>query len=174
MWTEPLPCLLQQQTGSGLLERQAMHLLPVGDQQDADHVELAGLVDRKKTAVCSRTRNHQTHGLWPLSLAPDRWLSAHASLWCAKYFFGHGLLKRLLVSPARRRNQVYHCFSRWQRFLRVETLCFGLRNAFSFFERQISDVLTGLLWVNVFLYLDDVVIRTATVEEHLEIFGANF
>ena len=46
-------------------------------------------------------------------------------------------------------------------------LPFGLKNAPAAFQRMISQVLAGLLWVDVFVYIDDIVIGGKTWESHL-------
>ncbi len=48
-------------------------------------------------------------------------------------------------------------------FFEYEAMCFGLKNAPSFFQRMMCEILGGLLWVNTFVYLDDVVIGSRTI-----------
>ena len=45
---------------------------------------------------------------------------------------------------------------------------FGLTNAPSTFQRLMSMVLAGLSWVTCLVYLDDIIIFSRTVEEHLQ------
>ena len=45
---------------------------------------------------------------------------------------------------------------------------FGLTNAPSTFQRLMSTVLAGLSWVTCLVYLDDIIIFSRTVEEHLQ------
>ena len=44
---------------------------------------------------------------------------------------------------------------------------FGLKNAPSAFQRMITTVLAGLLWIDVIVYIDDIVIGGATLMRHL-------
>ena len=45
---------------------------------------------------------------------------------------------------------------------------FGLTNAPSTFQRLMSMILAGLSWVTCLVYLDDIIIFSQTVEEHLQ------
>ncbi len=44
---------------------------------------------------------------------------------------------------------------------------FGLTGAPPLFQRNMDKVLKGLLWKNCLVYLDDIVIYSATFEQHL-------
>ena len=59
-------------------------------------------------------------------------------------------------------------------FYQYKVLPFGLKNAPSAFQRMITGVLAGLLWVDVFVYVDDIVIAGRTLERHLEVLGQVF
>ena len=54
-------------------------------------------------------------------------------------------------------------------FFEYEVMPFGLKNAPSAFQRMITQVLAGHLWVDCFVYIDDIVIGGATLERHLEV-----
>ncbi|KZR96271.1 Uncharacterized protein APZ42_009485, partial [Daphnia magna] len=47
-------------------------------------------------------------------------------------------------------------------------LPFGLTNAPATFQRAMDIILTGLLWTTCLVYLDDVIVYSATFEQHLE------
>ena len=51
---------------------------------------------------------------------------------------------------------------------RFKRLSFGLCGAPSLFQRLIDLVFSGLTWTSVLCYLDDVVIYSQTIEEHLQ------
>ena len=44
---------------------------------------------------------------------------------------------------------------------------FGLTNVPSTFQRLMEAVLVGLTWVQCLVYLDDIIVFSATIEEHL-------
>ena len=54
-------------------------------------------------------------------------------------------------------------------FYEYEVLPFGLKNAPSAFQRMITSVLAGLLRIDVFVYVDDIVVGGKTLQGHLEI-----
>ena len=45
---------------------------------------------------------------------------------------------------------------------------FGLTNAPATFQRLIEQILSGLHWTTCLVYIDDILIFSATVEDHLE------
>ncbi len=44
---------------------------------------------------------------------------------------------------------------------------FGLTNIPSTFQRLMEAVLVGLIWVQCLVYLDDIIVFSSTIEEHL-------
>ena len=60
-------------------------------------------------------------------------------------------------------------------FFEFTRMPFGLCNAPATFQRVIQAVLAGLEWNSCFIYLDDILIASRTLEEHLrhikEVFG---
>ena len=59
-------------------------------------------------------------------------------------------------------------FSVLGRHFEYAKMPFGLRNAPATFQRAINNVLDGLIGSTCLVYLDDIVVFAATVEEHLE------
>merc|ERR1711893_475738 len=51
--------------------------------------------------------------------------------------------------------------------LRYVTMPFGLCNAPSTFQRLMEKVLKGLIWKSVVVYLDDIVIYSKTIDDHM-------
>lgn len=46
---------------------------------------------------------------------------------------------------------------------------FGLKNAPATFQRLVEDIFRDIMWINVLVYIDDIIIFTETVDQHLEV-----
>ena len=57
-------------------------------------------------------------------------------------------------------------FSTGENLFQFQVMPFGLTNAPATFQRLMDLVLTGMLWKCI-VYLDDIIVFTNTVEEHL-------
>jgi hypothetical protein len=68
------------------------------------------------------------------------------------------------VRPEDRDNSTFTSHEGIYRFLRVP---FGLTNAPATFQRMVDMILVGLTWKSCLVYLDDIIVFSASLEEHV-------
>ena len=69
--------------------------------------------------------------------------------------------------PLAENSKALTAFQAGNNFYEYEVMPFGLKNAPSAFQRMITTVLAGLLWIDVIVYIDDIVIGVTTQMRHL-------
>ena len=70
--------------------------------------------------------------------------------------------------PVRKDDQAKTAFTCHMGLFRCKRIPFGLCNAPAFFQRTMDKVLTGLIGVSVFVYLDDIIIFSKNTVDHIK------
>ena len=92
-----------------------------------------------------------------------------SSIGSKKYFTTIDLLQGFLQIPLDEKSKEYTAFSSSSGRFQYKRMPFGLKTAPVSFVRLMDMVLNGLLGKNVHCYIDDLIIATDTLDEHLKI-----
>ena len=100
---------------------------------------------------------------FPLPNLSDAVFSLHG----ATYFTSLDLVRGYYQLPLAEGSRPYTAFSTPRGHYQFKRLSFGLRNAPAAFQREMTQVLAGFPHCRVIVYIDDVLIISNTLEEHM-------
>ena len=86
-----------------------------------------------------------------------------------KYFTSIDLIKGYYQVAIDENSRHYTAFSTPHNHFQFKRLSFGLRNSGIAFQRNMQEILADYCFKNIIVYIDDILIMTATFEEHLEL-----
>jgi hypothetical protein len=91
------------------------------------------------------------------------------SLHGMQYFTSLDLVRGYYQIPLAKSSQEYTAFSTSRSHYQFKRLSFGLKNAPAAFQREMQEILKGYLGKQVLVYIDDILIMSRTLEEHLDL-----
>ena len=102
--------------------------------------------------------------VYPLPRIDDTLDFLGKNLFFSTMDLAHGYWQ-ILMSDEDRAKTAFICK---QGLFEFDVMPFGLTNAPATFQRTMDIVLSGLKWINCLVYLDDIIVFSATFEEHLQ------
>ena len=93
------------------------------------------------------------------------------SLYGVKYFTTLDLVRGYYQVPMDEESREFTAFTTSRNHYQFKRLSFGLKNAPATFQRQMQTVLSEFPWSNVIVYIDDILIMSKTIDQHLDLVG---